>query len=170
MQTASCLRLDLKGKKQMQRIAVKLIVGVAISAVAIFAADNSVGTWKYNPAKSKSTSTSFKSRTDVREATPDGGVKVTRTEESPKGESFNATFSYKYDGKEYPVTGTNFDTISTKQVNANTLTWEVKRADGKYHQTGKNVVSKDGKTMTQTFKGTDIAGKPVHGTNVYEKQ
>jgi len=165
MQTASCLRLDLKGKKQMQRIAARLIVGVAISVIGMFAADNTLGSWKYNPAKSKSTSASFKSRMDVREATPDGGVKVTRTEDSS-----NATFSYKYDGKEYPVTGTKFDTIATKQVNANTLTWEVKRADGKYHQTGKNVVSKDGKTMTQTFKGTDIAGEPVHGTNVYDKQ
>jgi hypothetical protein len=46
----------------------------------------------------------------------------------------------------------------------------VKKTGGKYHQTGKNVISKDGKTLTQTFKGTDADGKPVHGTNVYDKQ
>jgi hypothetical protein len=154
----------------MQRIATKLIIGVALSVIGMFAADSSIGTWKYNPAKSKSSSTTFKSRTDVREATPDGGLKVTRAEESANGDSSNATFSYKYDGKEYPATGTKFDTISTKQVDANTTTWEVKRADGKYHQKGKNVVSKDGKTLTQTFKGTDMAGKPVHGSNVYDKK
>jgi hypothetical protein len=155
----------------MQRIAAKLLIGVAITVVGMFAADNSIGTWKYNPAKSKSSSPStFKGRTDVREATPEGGVKVTRTEESPTGAPSNASFAFKYDGKEYPATGARFDTISSKQIDANTSTWEVKRSDGKYHRTGKNVVSKDGKTLTQTFKGTDTEGKPVHGTNVYEKQ
>jgi hypothetical protein len=164
------LRPVYEEDEPMQRIAAKLIVGVAISVIAMFAADSSVGTWKYNAAKSKSSSPTFKSRTDVREATPDGGLKVTRMEESAKGDASNASFTFKYDGKEYPATGTRFDTISSKQVDANTTTWEVKRADGKYHQTGRNVVSKDGKTLTQTFKGTDMAGKPVHGTNVYERQ
>jgi hypothetical protein len=117
----------------MPRIAAKLAIGTAITIDGI-----------------RDTAT-FESRTDVREATPDGGMKVTRT-------------------KDYPATGTRFDTISSKQVDANTSTWEVKRADGKYHQTGKNVVSKDGKTLTQTFKGTDLEGKPVHGTNVYDRQ
>ena len=155
----------------MRKIAAKLVVGMAITAIAMFAADNSVGTWKFNPAKSKTTAADqMKGRTDVLEAKPDGGMKVTRSEESSKGESSKATFSFKYDGKEYPSTGTRFDTITSKQVDANTSTWEVKRADGKYHQTGKNVVSKDGKTLTQTFKGTDSDGKPVHGTNVYDRQ
>jgi hypothetical protein len=155
----------------MLRIVAKLVIGAVITVIAMFAADNSVGTWKYNPAKSTpGSSNSFKSRTDVREATPDGGQKVARTEESATGVSSNPTFTYKYDGKDYAATGTQFDTISAKQVNANTATWEVKRADGKYHQKGKNVVSKDGKTLTQTFKGTDLKGMPVHGTNVYDKQ
>jgi hypothetical protein len=155
----------------MQRIATKLLIGLAITVTAMFAADNSLGTWKYNPAKSKTSSADkMKGRTDVREATPEGGVKVTRTEEPSSGAPSNATFAYKYDGKDYPATGTRFETISSKQVDPNTTTWEVKRADGKYHQMGKNVVSKDGKTLTQTFKGTDSEGKPVHGTNVYDRQ
>jgi hypothetical protein len=155
----------------MPSIAAKLVIATAITIVGMFAADNSVGTWKYSPAKSTpGSSATFKSRTDVREATPDGGMKVTRTEEAATGASSNSTFAYKYDGKDYPATGTRFDTISSKQVDANTSTWEVKRADGKYHQKGKNVVSKDGKTLTQTFKGTDLEGKPVHGTNVYDRQ
>ncbi len=155
----------------MRRSAAKLVIGMAITAIVMFAADNSVGTWKFNPAKSKTSSKEqMKGRTDVRETTPDGGIKVSRTEVSSKGESSNATFTFKYDGKDYPATGARFDTVSTKQVDANTSTWEVKRADGKYHQKGRNVVSHDGKTLTQTFKGTDSDGKPVHGTNVYERQ
>jgi len=144
---------------------------MAITVVGMFANDSSVGTWKFNPAKSKpANANTFKSRTDVREATPDGGVKVTRTEESKTGGSSDSGYSYKYDGKESPATGGQFDTISVKRVNANTTSWEVKKTGGKYNQTGRNVVSKDGKTLTQTFKGTDADGKPVQGTNVYDKQ
>jgi hypothetical protein len=155
----------------MQRIAAKLIIGLAITVIGMFAADSSVGTWRFNPAKSKPTNANtFKSRTDVREATPGGGVKVARTEQSATGASSDSTYTYNYDGKEYPATGGQFDTISVKRVNANTTSWEVKKTGGKYHQTGRNVVSKDGKTLTQSFKGTDAEGKAVHGMNVYDKQ
>ena len=41
---------------------------------------------------------------------------------------------------------------------------------GKYHMTGRNVNSKDGKTLTQTSKGTDAEGKPVVSTIVFDKQ
>ena len=154
----------------MQRIAAKLIIGTAITAIGmmLFAADNTVGTWKLNPAKSKGSK--LTSRTDVREATPDGGLKVTRTDESKTGGPSESTWTVKPDGKEYPVTGGQFDTVSTKRVDANTLSWEVRKSGGKYHQTGRTVLSKDGKTLTQTFKGTDADGKAVHGTNVYDKQ
>jgi hypothetical protein len=154
--------------KQMGRIVAKLLVGMAITAIAILAADTTVGTWKLNPAKSKSTT--LKSRTDVREETPDGGIKVTRTEQSGAGVSSDSTFTYKYDGKEYPATGGQFDTLSVKRINANANSWEAKKAGGKFHETGRVVVSKDGKTLTQTFKGTDADGKQVHGANVYDRQ
>ena len=64
----------------MRNILVKLFIGTAITAIGMFGADSSAATWKFNAAKSKTTSTNpIKSQTDVREATPDGGVKVTRT-------------------------------------------------------------------------------------------
>src|ERR1700689_2067642 len=155
----------------MRIIAAKLVIGVAITVIGMFAADNSIGTWKYNPDKSKpASSTMFKSRTDVREATSDGGVKVTRTEVLKTGDSSNGTFTFKYDGKEYPATGTRFDKISAKQGDANTTDWEVKKTDGKMHQKAHNVVSKDGKTMTVTIKGTDAEGKAAPGTYVYDRQ
>jgi hypothetical protein len=152
----------------MRRIAVKLVIGVAITAIGMFAADTLVGTWKLNPAKS--TSTPLKSRTDVRESTPDGGVKVTRTDQMASGASSESTYTYKYDGKEYPVTGGQFDTVAVKRVDASTISWDVKKSDGKYHQTGQFIVSKDGKTLKQPFKGTDAEGKAVKGTLVYDKQ
>jgi hypothetical protein len=157
----------------MRRIVAKLIIGVAITAMGMFAADSSVGTWKYNAAKSKITGNyPIKSQTDVREATPDGGVKVTRTGQFTDGTPNEGTYSYKYDGNESSVaaTGLPYDKISVKRVDANTTSWEVKKTGGKYHATGKNVISKDGKTLTQTSKGTSAEGKPETSTNVFDKQ
>jgi hypothetical protein len=150
----------------------RLVIGVAIASVGMFAADSSVGTWKYNAAKSKSTGSNLtKSRTEVREATPDGGVKVTSSREWADGTTANFTYNFKYDGKEYPVTGGPFDTISVKRINANTTTFEViKKSDGTYHQTGRFVISKNGKTMTMTATGTDTKSKPVTATNIFDKQ
>jgi hypothetical protein len=155
----------------MRSVAVKLFIVMAITTIGAFGADNSVGTWKLNVAKSKYTGANpIKSQTDVREATPDGGVKITRTGQLENGTPSNYSYAYKYDGKEHPVTGAPFDTISVKRIDANTWSWEVKKTGGKYHATGQTVISKDGKTMTQTSTGTDADGKPVTQTLVFDRQ
>ena len=41
---------------------------------------------------------------------------------------------------------------------------------GKVVRTGKAVVSKDGKVMTFTTKGTNAQGQPTNNVTVYEKQ
>ena len=86
------------------------------------------------------------------------------------GSPINSTYTAKYDGKEYPVTGQPWDTISFKRIDANTYTTEIKKAGGKHHTTGRTVISKDGKTMTLTIKGVDAEGKPVSATIIYDKQ
>jgi len=81
------------------------------------------------------------------------------------------TYTVKYDGKEYPVSGdAPFDLMSWKQVDANTFTTTARKKDGKYKTTGRAVVSKDGKTFTLTTKGTNAEGQPLTQTLVYEKQ
>ena len=158
----------------MKKIAANLsmlLIGLAITAAVTFAADSMVGTWKLNAAKSKFTgSFVVKSQTDVREATPDGGVKVTREGQFGDGTAIKGSFTYKYDGKEYPATGLAFDVLSVKRIDPNTTTFEVKKTGGKYHVTGQTVISADGKTMTQTAKGTDAEGKPISSTSVFDKQ
>lgn len=154
----------------MRNIVKNLIVGIAITAIGAFAADNSLGTWKLNMAKSKfSPAAPVKNLTSTREAS-DGGVKVTSTGERADGAAVNASYTAKYDGKDSPVTGSPYDTIAIKQVNANTLTFTAKKSDGKYNVSGRTVVSKDGKTMTSTSKGMNAEGKPYHATMVYDKQ
>jgi hypothetical protein len=97
---------------------------------------------------------------------------VTRTGQFTDGTPNEGTYSYKYDGKEYSTeaAGLPFDKISVKRINANTTSWEVKKTGGTYHVTGTNVISKDGKTLTQTAKGTDVDGKPLTVTLVFDKQ
>ena len=68
------------------------------------------------------------------------------------------------------MTGSPYDTIAIKQVNANTLTFTQKKKGGKYNVTGRSVVSKDGKTVTSTVKGTNAQGQAYNATIVYEKQ
>ena len=156
----------------MRKIVAKLMIGVAIAAIGMFGADNSIGTWKRNVAKSKSTppgTNPITSLTMVREAS-DGGLKSASTGQRKDGTAINSSYTAKYDGKEYPVTGLPWDTTSIKQIDANTLTAENKKTGGKYHSSGRVAVSKDGKTMTFTSKGTDAEGKPMTNKIVYEKQ
>jgi len=158
----------------MQRfLKLALATLVITSTMAAFGADNSLGTWKVNVEKSKYTPGAFpvKSITSVREAAGDG-VKVTNTGERSDGTPINATYTAKYDGSPASVTGQGapYDTVSLKQVNANTFTYDAKNSTTKYHSHGKLVLSSNGKTLTLTAKGTDANGKPMAVTMVYDKQ
>ena len=145
---------------------------LAIATVAAFGADNTLGTWKLNVAKSTYTPgpMPIKSLTLTREAS-DGGVKQTTTGERSDGTAVQASYTAKYDGKEVQVTGNSqYDTIAIKQANANTLTDERKKTAGPYKATGRTVVSNGGKTMTTTTKGTNADGKEFTQVLVLEKQ
>jgi hypothetical protein len=122
----------------MRRILARWVIGTAITAIGMFGADNSLGTWKRNVAKSKSSpplSNPITSMKMVREAS-DGGVKSTSTGQRKDGTAIHSTYTAKYDGKEYPVTDAPWDTISIKQIDANTFTTETKKTGGKYHTIG----------------------------------
>ena len=150
----------------------KAFLAFAITTVVTFAADNTIGTWKLNVEKSKYSPAPMpvKSLNVTREAS-DGGVKVTTTGEQADGTAINASYTAKYDGKDVQVTGNApYDTISIKQVNANTLTDARKKTGGPYHATSRMVVSKGGKTMTTTTKGANTAGKNFTSTFVFDKQ
>jgi hypothetical protein len=157
----------------MRTIFVKAILFIVIVIAAFGANDNTLGTWKLNTAKSKlaANPSPLKNLTVVREASGDG-VKVSNTGERADGTQIKTSYTAKYDGSESAITGTGlqYDTISIKQVNANTLTDERNKAGGPYHATGRTVISNGGKTMTTTIKGTSAEGKPFTATNVFDKQ
>ncbi|MBZ5620030.1 MAG: hypothetical protein LAQ69_15095 [Acidobacteriia bacterium] len=156
----------------MRKQLIKVSLILAAAALTAFGADNTVGTWKLNVAKSKYTPAPMpvKSLTTTREAS-EGGIKVTNTGEQADGTPINASYTAKYDGTEVKVTGNApYDTIALKQVNANTLTDERKKTGGSYKATGRTVISNGGKTMTTTAKGTNADGKAFTSTFVFDKQ
>jgi hypothetical protein len=63
-----------------------------------------------------------------------------------------------------------YDSVSLKQVNANTFAYDAKKTDGKYHAHGRLTISPDGNTLILTVKGTDPDGKPMTLRSVYDKQ
>ena len=77
---------------------------------------------------------------------------------------------FQYDGKEVEVKGAPYDVISAKRVDANTTSFKVRKTGGKFRATGKNVVSKDGKTLTQSSTGTRAEGKQQASTLVFDRQ
>src|SRR5580704_15472050 len=109
---------------------------LAMAAIAL-GADNTLGTWKYNPAKSKPSpgASAIKNLTLVREAAA-GGVKQAAKGERADGSKIDNTYAAKYDGEEVMLSGTGtWDMTGIKQVNANTLTEERSKMGGKYKAT-----------------------------------
>src|SRR3954451_4783857 len=146
----------------MRSLLYRAALSIALTAFAAFGADNTLGTWKLNVAKSKlaSNPSPLKALTAVREASGDG-VKVTNTGERADDGKVDTSYTAKYDGSESTVAGTGlqYDRISIKQVNADTFTDERKKAGGRYHATGRTVISNGGKTMTITIKGANADRK-----------
>jgi hypothetical protein len=134
-----------------------------LCALALVAADNPfVGTWKLNVAKSKfSPGPPLQSQTVTIGA--DNKVEVSGTD--GKGQTVN--WSYIATPGTATITGLpDASVIETRKGNTVDHTWKF----GKATQTGHGVISKDGKTMIYTRKGTHADGKKVSNRSVYEKQ
>ena len=79
-------------------------------------------------------------------------------------------YTAKYDGKDYPVTGSDtIDMIALKRINDRTTEATLKKS-GKVVSTARRVVSKDGKMLTLTITGTNAKGQKMKNIAVYDKQ
>jgi hypothetical protein len=151
-------------------LAITLVVSMLMLGTSAQAADNQVGTWKLDLAKSKySPGPPPKESTLKIEAQADG-LKFTIDSIDAEGKAVHLEFSPKYDGKDYPTTGmAGADSISLKKVNDHTIEI-VNKKGGTPLITTKSVVSKDGKTRTSTQKGKNAKGQDVNNTAVYNRQ
>jgi hypothetical protein len=155
----------------MRRLTLLAItVSVLVLGSIAQAADNQVGTWKLNVAKSKySPGPPPKEGTLTVEAIPNG-LKITIDGTDAEGKPVHMEFAPTYDGKDVPATGMpGADTISIKKIDDYTVQ-AVSKKEGKPLTTTRTVVSKDGKTRTTTQKGTNAKGEKVNNKIVYDRQ
>lgn len=149
----------------LSTLVLALVLGTTLRA-----ADNWVGTWKLNVAKSTySPGPAPQSGTAKLEAW-DGGLKSTSDGVDADGKPTHNEFAAKFDGKDHPYKGSaSYDTISVKRIDDYSYEGVLKK-QGKVMLTSKNVISKDGKTRTQTQTGTDAQGRAVNNTVVWDRQ
>jgi hypothetical protein len=84
----------------------------------------------------------------------------------------NVSSTIPCDGKDHKVDSPDGPpvTVAVKSVNDRTMDVKVKSAEGKILTSGKAVVSRDGKTMTSSFKGEDRKGRKFDNVEVFDKQ
>jgi hypothetical protein len=147
-----------------------LALGVNALASAAGAPESVVGTWALNLAKSKFTpGPAPKSQTRTYAATADG-IDLAVTGVAADGKTISQSSTFKYDGKDYAITGAaDYDTLTLKQVDKLTVESTQKKA-GK--AVGKTVrtVSQDGKVLTLSSKGTDAKGVAYDNVMVFDRQ
>ena len=154
----------------MKRLAIALFIVTLAVAGTAYAADNYLGTWKLNVAKSTySPGQPPKSQTTKLEAA-EGGLKEIVDRVNADGTTTHWELTAKYDGKDYPVKGDpDRDTVAVKRIDDNTLEVVSKKA-GKVTASMKIVVSKDGNSLTNAVTGTNARGQQINNMLVFDRQ
>jgi hypothetical protein len=147
-----------------------LALGLGPLALAAGTPDPVVGTWTLNVAKSKfSPGPGPRSLSRVY-AQDEQGTTLTLTGVNADGSPISAHSTFKYDGKDYPYTGSpNFDSLALQRVNATTVKSTLKR-DGKPVGTSTRTLSSNGKVLTLKSKVTDPKGVLHEEVQVFDKQ
>jgi len=144
-----------------------LIAPLVLSVAAT--ADQHSGTWNMNPAKSKCSPGPTPRNVTVKVDCDENGIKLDAEGTNQDGTPTHVEYSAKFDGKDYPITGTYADTVSVKRIDTNTIQFHFKK-DGQLMLIVTTTVSTDGKTKTSTFEGTDGQGHDINNIVVYDKQ
>jgi hypothetical protein len=159
----------------MKTIARSLVVAglaflVATGEALTQATDAVVGTWELNLAKS-SFSPGPAPRSETRIYVASGSdLKLTLKGIDGDGKPRSIQASYSLDGREHPIIGSpDADSQSITRVDALTIEGTLKKG-GKVVQTVRRSITKDGKTMTITFKGQNAQGQTINNVMVFEKR
>src|SRR5262245_25049400 len=130
-----------------------IVFGLTLSVSA--QRDPLLGTWKLNLTKSNSNGSGPSS---VRKYEPfeRDGIKLTIDTTNADGTHTTGGYSGHFDGKDYPVQGSNADAVSLQRLDAFTFEATLKRR-GKVVNVVHHVLSKDGRTLTTTVSGSNTA-------------
>jgi hypothetical protein len=162
---------------QMKKTFGLLILG----ALALVAADDPfIGTWKLNVAKSTYSPGPPPQSQTVTIGADDpqewgSRQEVAVSEVDGKGQMVNWSYSATPGTMRHgllvgtaTIAGVPDASVLEMRNRKNSVDHEWKM--GKARRKGHGVISKDGRTMTYTLKGTDAEGKKVSNRSVYEKQ
>ena len=155
----------------------KILGAWAVAAFAIalgheaLAADTSGdGTWKLNAQKSSFSPGPAPQSLATTFATSGDTVKWKSERTLADGKSQVATYEAKYDGKDYPLTGSPAaDTVTLRRIDART-TERVNKKGGKVVTTERREVAADGRRYTTVVTGTTADGKAINHHMVFDKQ
>ena len=158
----------------MRKAFLVLLVVVSVvmaSTTVVLAADNWIGTWKLNVAKSKYSPGPAPKSSMLKVSSSEGGMTAITDGVDAQGKPTHTEIMSKFDGKDYALKGAAAanTTRAYKRIDDNTFEFAVK-VDGKATVTVRNGVSRDGKTQTATVTGKNAQGQDVHNTLVLEKQ
>jgi opacity protein-like surface antigen len=143
--------------------------GLGSVVTAADAPDPVVGTWKLDTAKSKFVpGPAPKSQTRTY-AEPAQGTAMTFTGVAANGSSMSGQSTFKYDGKDYKITGSpDYDTLSLKRLNG-TVRADLKKG-GKVVGTTIRSLSGHGKVLTLASKGKGATGAAFDNVMIFDKQ
>src|SRR4051812_47891952 len=158
-------------KNAIGKLAFAAILAFTFAAPAALAqADPGMGTWKLNLEKSKYKPGPPPKSLVVKFEPAGTGVKTTSDLVNAEGKTITAVYTAQYDGKDYPITGSQVaDTVTLKKLPNGDIQRHDKKA-GKYVQTFVRSVAKDGQSMTITHRGTDAKGVAFDNVLVLAKQ
>lgn len=159
----------------MKKFLKMLVVGTMIAAgcgmaVAADSPDPVVGTWTLNLAKSKfPAGAAPQSQTRTYSQSADG-TSLSVTGVAADGSAVSQKSTFKYDGKDYPFTGSpEWDALALKKVNGSTISSTMKLG-GKPIGTTVRSISDHGKTLTLTTNAKTAKGKKYHQVAVFDRQ
>jgi hypothetical protein len=151
-------------------LALSAVLVVPTADLSAQASDPRIGIWKMNASKSKFNPGPPPQDLMVKVEPAGQGEKVTADIGNADGTRTTTVYTANFDGKNYPLMGSpTADTVSLKRVDAHTTERTDKKGD-KIITTLRRVVSRDGKTMTVTTKGTNAEGQAVNNVIVFDKQ
>jgi hypothetical protein len=147
------------------------LVAILLLAAAADAADNYLGTWTLNIAKSKyDPGPAPKSQTTILESVAGGSTRERGDRVNADGSRTQWEWTAKFDGKEYTVKGdADRDAISLKKIDDNTIEVTNKK-NGKLTNTMRIVVAKDGKSRTNEVSFTNAKGVKVHNVMFFDRK
>jgi hypothetical protein len=132
--------------------------------------DPVLGVWKLNLARSRfNPGPAPRSRTRTYIETPKG-IQVTIRSVDVNGRSSTIEFPEKYDGKDYPVQGSEVaDALALVRINDYTAEATMKHA-GRIVASARRLITDEGKTLIISYQEPYSSEHPVDNRLVYDKQ